>query len=79
MNNLLSALSCGCDSKDNGMNPMLLIVLLLCLCGGDNNLFGGCGNDCGCGRDDSCGCGSGLGGILPLILILYMCNGSCSC
>ncbi len=80
MNNLLSALSCGCDSKESGMNPMIMILLLLCLCGGDNNFLGGLfGNDnCGCGgRNDSCGCGNGLGGILPLILILSMFNGSC--
>ena len=77
MNNILSSLSCGCDSKENGTNPMLMILLLLCLCGGDNNLFGGFGGNgsCGCGRNDSCG--SGLDGILPLILILSLCNGSC--
>ncbi len=71
MSNLLSALSCGCDSKESGMNPMLMIILLLCLCGGDNGILGGCG------CNDSCGCNNGLDGILPLILILSMCGGSC--
>lgn len=58
-----------CDNKcDNGFNPMILILLLLC--GGDNGLLGGCNGN------DSCGSSNGLGGILPLILILSMCGGS---
>jgi hypothetical protein len=68
MNNILSSLSCGCDSKESsGFSPIILIVLLLCVCGGDGGLFGG-------GRNDSCG--NGLDGILPIILILCLCGGS---
>jgi hypothetical protein len=71
MNNILSSLSCGCDSKESsGLSPIILIVLLLCVCGGDGGLFGG-----GCGdRNDTCG--NGLDGILPIILILCLCGGS---
>jgi hypothetical protein len=68
----LSGTSCCRDNrKDNGFSPILLI-LVLCLCGGDSGgLFGGCGgqNDCGCNG------GGGLDGILPLILILCLCGG----
>lgn len=60
-----------CDSNkcDSGNNSIFLIILLLCICGGDNGLFGG-----GCGSGGSCGNG-GMDGILPLILILCLCGG----
>ncbi|NLP34159.1 MAG: chorion class high-cysteine HCB protein 13 [Clostridiales bacterium] len=66
----LSANSCFMGKgNDCGNNSMLLIILLLCLCGGDNGIFGGFG-----GKND-CGCGNGLDGILPIILILCLCGG----
>ncbi len=52
-----------CDN--NGFSPMLLILLLLC--SGDNCLFGGKGDSCG----------SGMDGILPLILLLTLGGGCC--
>ncbi len=62
-----------CDNKcDNGFSPMLLILLLLC--GGDNGILGGCGGNGNCGL--GCGSGGGLGGILPLLLILMLSGGS---
>ncbi len=70
----LSSTSCnrngGCGS-DGGFSPIILI-LLLTMCGGNSGgLFGGfSGNSC------SDGCDNGLGGILPLILILCLCGGS---
>ena len=33
---------------------IILILILLCNCGGGNLLSGGCGNNCGC--DNTCGC-----------------------
>ena len=33
---------------------IILILILLCNCGGGNLLGGGCGNNCGC--DNNCGC-----------------------
>jgi hypothetical protein len=69
MSDLSTTSCCGNNNKcDNGMNPILMIVLLLCLCGGDNGLFGFGGNS-------SCGCGGGLDGILPIILLLCLCGG----
>ena len=70
---LLSTTSC-CDDnnfgKDNGINSILPIILLLCLCGGDNGFLGGSfGND-------KCDNNNGFEGILPLILILCLCGGS---
>ncbi len=67
----ISSASCnrhgGCGS-DGGFSPIILI-LLLCMCGGnDGGLFGG-----GHGHG---GCDNGLDGILPLILILCLCGGS---
>lgn len=58
------------NKKDNGISPMLLI-LLLCLCGGDNGgLFGG-----SCDKNGSCGGSCGLDGILPIILLLSLMGG----
>lgn len=57
------------NKKDNGISPIFLI-LLLCMCGGDNGLFGG-----SCNSKGSCGGGCGLDGILPLILILSLMGG----
>ncbi len=66
----LSSTSYGRDTScDNSLNPMMLI-LLLCLCGGDSGLLGGCGDKNGCGGNN------GLSGILPIILILSLCGGS---
>lgn len=63
-----------CESScDKGSSSIFMILILLMLCGGDNGLFG-----CGCGCDNgsgSCGSGGGLGGILPIILILCLCGG----
>ncbi|MDF2906320.1 MAG: hypothetical protein K0R34_1641 [Herbinix sp.] len=64
----LSSASCnrngGCGSN-GGISPIILI-LLLCSCGGDNGgLFGG-NNGCD---------GGGLDGILPILLILCLCGG----
>lgn len=64
--------SCGCGGCDTecGLSPILMI-LLLTMCNGDGGgLFGGCGSN------NSCGCNNGLGGMLPLILILCLCGGS---
>jgi len=47
-----------------------MILLLLFACGGGNFLGG-------CGDNDSCGCGGGMNGILPIILLLSLCGGSC--
>jgi hypothetical protein len=35
---------------------IILIILLLCNCGGGNGLFNNGGNNCGCGCDNNCGC-----------------------
>lgn len=56
-----------CDSCNNSILPILLLLLL---CGGDNGLLGGFGGN------KSCGCNNGLDGILPLLLILCLCGGS---
>lgn len=64
----LAATGCGCgcgggisDSGNNGCNIILWILILSCLCGGDNNMFcggsflgnGGCGCGCGEGRSNN--------------------------
>jgi len=67
---LLSTASCGNDNKcggNSGMNSILPIILILCLCGGDSGFLGG---------NDNCGNNNGCEGILPLILILCLCGGS---
>jgi hypothetical protein len=67
----LSSTSYDRDNRsDNGISPMIMILLLLCLCGGDNTIFGGCNGS------SQCGCNSGLGGILPIILLLTLSGGS---
>ena len=70
----LSTSSCGRNNGcDNGMNPMMLI-LLLTLCGGNSCFLGGGSGNSGCG-----GCDNGLEGILPLILILSISGGGSFC
>ncbi len=70
MSDLSSASCYRGDKCDNGFSPIFLILILLLLGGGDNGLFGGLG----CG--DGCGCNNGgLGGILPIILVLCLCGG----
>ncbi|MDF2943639.1 MAG: hypothetical protein K0S01_2497 [Herbinix sp.] len=67
---ILSSTSCGRDNTcDNGINP-IMILILLSLCGGGNGILGGCN-----GNSD-CGCNNGLDGILPIILLLSLCGGS---
>jgi hypothetical protein len=66
----ISSTTYGRDNKnDNGISPILLI-LLLSMCGGDNGLFGGLGGS------NECGCNSGLGSMLPIILLLTLGGGS---
>lgn len=57
-----------CDKGGSG-NSLLFLILLLCLCGGNDGFFGACGDS------KSCGIGCGFDGILPLILILCLCGG----
>lgn len=75
----LSATSCGCNtpstSNDCGCGSILWIIILMCLCGGNN---GGCGDGCGsicggniCGGGDSCGFG---GNWIWLLILLCCCN-----
>ncbi len=64
----VSATSCYQDKNDSGFSPLLLI-LLLCCCGGDKGFGGLFGNFDG-------GCSNGLGGLLPIILIMCLCGGS---
>lgn len=75
----LSSTSCNRDNKcDNGFSPLLLI-LLLCLCQGNQGLLGGNGGLFGGCSDHSNGCslcGGGMEGILPILLLL-MGNGAC--
>jgi hypothetical protein len=59
--------SCGCDS---GFSPILLILLLTLSSGNGGGLFGGCSDHKGYN-----GCDNGLDGILPLILVLFLCGG----
>ena len=64
----LAATNCGtgCGCNDGGCNSIIWIIILLCLCGGNNGLLGGgCNNGCGCGND-SC---------LIIILLLFCCGG----
>ena len=69
----LSSSSCRNNCNDNGLNPMMLI-LLLTLCGGNGCSLGGCLGNNGCNS-----CDNGLEGILPLILILSLCGGGSFC
>ena len=69
MSDLSSTSYCQDNKNDNGISPIFLI-LLLTMCGGDSNLFGGCGGT------NECGCNSGLSGILPIILILSLTGNS---
>lgn len=70
MSDLSSTSYCRDNKEDNCMSPMFMILLLLCLGGGDNGLLGGsCGNN-------SCGCNNGMGSLLPIILMLTLCGGS---
>ncbi len=69
----LTAESCYDDHRNGGLNgisPIFLILILFCLCGGDNGLFGGFSGNDKCDRDN------GFEGILPIILILCLCGGS---
>ena len=69
---LLSTLSCRGDNNSggDGFNSIFMIILLLCLCGGDDGFLGGLFGD------DKCDDNNGIGSILPLILILCLCGGS---
>jgi hypothetical protein len=75
MSDLSTTSCCGNNKSDSGMNPMLMILMLLFLCGGDGGLFG-CGDN-----NNSCGCGggNGLDGMLPILLLLFLGGGSCFC
>lgn len=72
MSDLSTTSYCKDNRCDNGISPIFMVLILLCLCGGDNGIFGGCGGNSGCGGS---GLTDGLGGILPLILILSLGGG----
>ncbi len=74
MDNLSAASYCK-DNRENGISPMIMILLLLCLCGGDNGIFGGCGGNGGCGGSGGCGLTGGMDGILPILLIVLLGGG----
>lgn len=75
MSDLSAASYCQDKKCDTGFSPMIMIILLLCLCGGDGGLFGGSCQNNGCNNGNSCGCGCGLDGILPMILLFSLCGG----
>lgn len=70
MSDLSTTSYCKDNKNDNGISPMLLI-LLLCMCQGNGGLFGGNSGNDGCSL-----CGGGMDGILPILLILLMSGGS---
>lgn len=69
MSDISTTSYCSDNKNDCGMNPMMILVLLL-LCGGDSGGFLG-----GCNGNSSCGSNNGLDGMLPILLLL-MCGGS---
>lgn len=67
----LAATSCGCNSCDggnSGCSCIIWIILILCLCGGNN----GCGLSNTFGNS---GCNDGSNCIIWIILILLLCGG----
>jgi hypothetical protein len=76
MSDISTSSYCGDNKCDNGISPMLLVLMLL-LCGGDNGLCGGNGGLFGgCNSNNDCGCNNGFGGIMPILLILLLGGGS---
>ena len=74
MSDLTSTSCCDRDDRNrgsNGISPIILILILLCSCGGGSNGFLG-----GSSGNNECGNDNGFGSILPIILILCLCGGS---
>jgi hypothetical protein len=68
----LSAASCCDDNRSGGFGDIspIFLILILCLCGG-NNGSGGLFS-----KDKCDGGNNGIEGILPILLILCLCGGS---
>ncbi len=71
MSDLSATSYCKDNNNECGLSPIFLILILLMVSGGDSGGFLG-----GLLGGDSCSSGNGLGGILPLLLVLLMCGGS---